>query len=204
MVCTIFILFSTKRSKMKKLDKFEELVEAFCKLPGIGKKSALRFAYYVGIENPFFGLNLSHSIQEAVSNLKKCLKCGGICENEICEICADFERERDKICIVENAKDILIFENNNIFKGLYFVLDDINDDILMKLENMIDENSVYELIFAMTPSVNSDGIMLYIEEKFSGKNLKFSKIAQGIPTGVSVENVDMLSLMKALNGRVKI
>lgn len=189
---------------MKELDKFEELVDAFCKLPGIGKKSALRFAYYVSIENPFFGLNLAHSIEEAVRNLKKCTKCGAICENEICEICADFDRERDKICIVENAKDILIFENNNIFKGLYFVLDDINDEKLVKLENMIDENNASELIFAMTPSVNSDGIMLYIEDKFEFKNLNFSKIAQGIPTGVSVENVDMLSLMKALNGRVKI
>ena len=185
--------------------KFDELVASFEKLPGVGKKSALKYAYYAGIENSFFGLNLAHCIEEAVKNLRRCVDCGGICESEICEICADFGRNRDKICVVESPKDIFIFENNNIFDGLYFVLDDVSEpEILTRLENMIDKNGANELIFALTPSINSDGIMLYIEDKFSHKNIKFSKIAQGIPTNVSIENVDMLSLMKAMNGRVEI
>ena len=184
--------------------KFDELVASFEKLPGVGKKSALKYAYFVGVENSFMGLNLAHGIEEAVKNLRRCEICGGICESEICEVCADFGRNRDKICIVETPKDIFIFENNNIFDGLYFVLDDVNDQILARLEKMIDENGSDELIFALTPSVNSDGIMLYIEDKLKHKSIKFSKIAQGIPTNVSLENVDMLSLIKAMNGRVGI
>ena len=184
---------------------FDELVACFEKLPGVGKKSALKYAYFAGIENPFFGLKLAHSIEEAVKNLRRCTACGGICESEICEICADLNRNKEKICVVESPKDIFIFENNNIFDGLYFVLDDVSDSgILGRLEKMIDENGCNELIFALTPSVNSDGIMLYVEDKFKDKNIKFSKIAQGIPTNVSIENVDMLSLIKAMNGRVEI
>ena len=183
---------------------FDELVASFEKLPGVGKKSALKYAYFVGVENSFAGLNLAHCIEEAVKNLSRCVDCGGICESEICEICADFGRNRDKICVVESPKDIFIFENNNIFDGLYFVLDDVNEQILSRLEKMIDENGSDELIFALTPSVNSDGIMLYIEDKLKHKSVKFSKIAQGIPTNVSLENVDMLSLIKAMNGRVGI
>ncbi|MBR6952866.1 MAG: recombination protein RecR, partial [Campylobacter sp.] len=169
--------------------KFDELVASFEKLPGVGKKSALKYAYFVGVENSFMGLNLAHCIEEAVKNLRRCEICGGICESEICEVCADFGRNRDKICIVETPKDIFIFENNNIFDGLYFVLDDVNEQILARLEKMIDENGSDELIFALTPSVNSDGIMLYIEDKLKHKSIKFSKIAQGIPTNVSLENV---------------
>ena len=172
---------------------FDELVASFEKLPGVGKKSALKYAYFVGVENSFAGLNLAHCIEEAVKNLRRCVSCGGICESEICEVCADFGRNRDKICIVESPKDIFIF-----------VLDDVNEQILSRLEKMIDENGSDELIFALTPSVNSDGIMLYIEDKLKHKSVKFSKIAQGIPTNVSLENVDMLSLIKAMNGRVGI
>lgn len=190
---------------MKKgIDKFEELVACFEKLPGVGKKSALRYAYFVSIENSFLGLNLAHNIEDAVHFLKRCASCGAICENEICDICADLERDRSKICIVENPKDILVLEKGKIFKGLYFTLDDISPEILDKLQNMIRQNNSKEIIFAITPGINSDGIMLYIEEKLKNFSLKFSKIAQGIPTGVALENVDMLSLIKAMDGRIDI
>lgn len=187
----------------KKVDKFEELVACFEKLPGVGKKSALRYAYFVSIQDSFLGLNLAHSIEDAVHFLKKCQICGAICENEICDVCADEERDKSKICIVENPKDILIFENSSIFDGLYFVLDDINMQNIQKLKSMIEQNGSIEIIFAMTPGINSDGIMLYIEDKLKDLDIKFSKIAQGIPTGVSIENVDMLSLTKALKDRIE-
>ena len=185
-------------------DKFEELVESFAKLPGVGKKSALRFAYFVSVQNSFLGLNLAHNIEQAIRGLKKCEICGAICEDEICAYCADDERESDKIVIVESPKDIFIFESNKIFSGKYFVLDDISEDSVEKLRAMIVANSTSELIFALTPGINSDGIMLFVEDKLRGLNLKFSKLAQGVPTGVSLDNVDMLSLMKAINGRTNI
>lgn len=186
---------------MKELTKFEELVGCFEKLPGVGKKSAIRYAYFVSIQDTFKGLNLAHCIEDAIKSLKKCEICGNICENEICEICSDSSRDKSKICVIESPKDIMIFEKNGIFDGIYFVLENINDENLEKLKNSIIKNKTQELIFAFTPGINSDAIMLYVEEKLKNLNISFSKIAQGIPTGVSLENVDMLSLIKAMSDR---
>ena len=83
------------------ISKFDELVEAFMKLPGVGKKSALRYAYHVSINDSFAGLNLAHCIEDAVKFLKRCSKCGALSEDEICEICADDQRNREILCIVE-------------------------------------------------------------------------------------------------------
>lgn len=182
------------------IDKFDDLVECFEKLPGVGKKSAIRYAYFVSLNNSFFGLKLAHSIENAVSGLRKCEICGGISENEICEICADDDRQNGLLCIVESPKDLLVIEQSGSYEGKYFVLEDAKN--IDKLINAINRNGTKEVIFALTPGINSDAIMLYIEDKLKNMGLKFSKIAQGIPTGVSLENVDMLSLIKALSGRM--
>ncbi|ASM38190.1 recombination protein RecR [Campylobacter sp. RM12327] len=190
---------------MKKgLEKFNELVEAFEKLPGVGKKSALRYAYFVSIKDISAGLSLAHRIEDASRKLRRCSICNGLSENEICDICADDDRNSDLLCVVENPKDILVFEQNGIYDGLYFVLDDINEENILNLKKCIEKNSSKELIFAFTPSINSDALIMFLEDKLSNFNLKFTKIAQGIPTGVSLENVDMLSLLKAIEGRTSI
>ncbi|MSN95788.1 recombination protein RecR [Campylobacter sp. FMV-PI01] len=189
---------------MKNLEKFENLVSSFEKLPGVGKKSALRFAYHVSLVDSFSGLNLAHSIEAAVMSLKRCQKCGFLSENEICDICIDETRENSLLCIVENPKDVLILEKSGIYNGLYFVLDDVNNEIIQKLVNLVSQNSIKEIVFALTPGINSDGIMLYVEDKLSQFNIHFTKIAQGIPTGVSLENIDMISLTKAMQDRMNI
>ncbi|MBR8462439.1 recombination protein RecR [Campylobacter sp. faydin G-105] len=187
----------------KNLEKFNELVDAFSKLPGVGKKSAARFAYFVSLQDTFSGLKLAQCIEDAVRCLKRCERCGGLSENEICDICADTSRDTSKIIIVETPKDILVFEQNGIYNGIYFVLDDIDDRAIARLKNLIELNSANEIIFAFTPGLNSDALMLYVEDKLTLRGLKFSKIAQGVPTGVSLENVDMLSLLKAYESRTK-
>ncbi|AJB45709.1 recombination mediator RecR [Campylobacter fetus] len=183
----------------QKLEKFNELVSCFEKIPGVGKKSALKYAYHVALGDSFFGLNLAHTIEDAVRFLRHCSMCGGISENEICDICSDINRDKTTLCIVETPKDILTIEHSNSFSGLYFVFDDANK--LDKLKSNIKENGINELIFALTPSINSDGMMLYIEDKLKDFDVSFTKIAQGIPTGVSLENVDILSLSKAIKDR---
>jgi len=184
------------------IEKFDNLVECFEKLPGIGKKSAVRYAYFVSLNNSFLGLKLAHSIEDAISGLQKCEICGGISENEICDVCADDSRENELLCIVESPKDMLVIEQSNSFGGKYFVLEDAQN--ISKLIAAISRNGTKEIIFALTPSINSDAVMLYIEDKLANLGLKFSKIAQGIPTGVSLENIDMLSLIKALKGRMDV
>lgn len=190
--------------KHKSSEKFNELVQSFANLPTIGKKTAIRLAYFVSMKNHLLGTKLAHDIENAIRFIKPCEKCGSLSENELCEICTDTERDRSILCIVENAKDVLILEESGSFEGLYFVLDELDDEKIAKLRQMLQEFGVKELVFALTHSVNSEAMSLFIEDKLKDLNLKFSKIAQGIPSGVNLENVDFISLHKAMVFRTRL
>jgi len=148
-------------------------------------------------------MKLVNSIESAVKSIKKCQTCGGLSENEICEICLDEQRDDKKLCIVENAKDIFVLEENNLFDGRYFVLDNLEKESVESLKKRAKKN-VKEMIFALTPSLSNDAVILFIEDNLKDLDIEFTKIAQGVPTGVHLENVDMLSLAKAMDLRVKI
>jgi len=185
------------------LEKFNRLVEALQELPTIGKKSATRLAYFMIMNDTYVGLKISHAIEDAIGSLKKCRVCGGMSEDELCHICCDEARDTSLLCIVENAKDILLLEENGLFDGRYFVLESLEEFSLSHLENIV-KDGVEEILFALTPSIANDAVILYIEDKLSSYNVHFSKIAQGVPTGVSLENIDLLSLTRALEDRVKV
>lgn len=184
-------------------EKFEKLLESIQKVPSIGKKSAIKIAYHLVFEDSFLGLNLAHRLEEAISELKKCALCGNVSDHEICYICADDDRDNAKLCIVASVKDLFVIEESNSFNGTYFVFDAIEHDRLDELRALIVKRSVAEVIFAFTPSVQTDGFIVYLEDRLNDLDLTFTKIAQGVPTGVSLENVDTLSLSKALISRVK-
>ena len=150
------------------------------------------------------GAKLAQDIENAIRFIKPCSKCGALSENELYEICADDERDRDLLCLVEDAKDILILEESGSFNGLYFVLDELNDEKVAKLRAMILEFSVKELVFALTHSVNAEAMGFFVEDRLADLNLSMSKIAQGVPSGVHLENVDFISLHKAMVFRTKL
>ncbi len=185
------------------LQKFNKLVDALEALPTIGKKSATRLAYYMIMNDTFAGMKIAHAIEDAIGSLRKCSMCGGMSEDELCAICADETRNHSVLCIVENAKDILLLEENGLFDGRYFVLESLDEFDLDHLEQIV-QQGVEEIVFALTPSIANDAVMLYIEDKLRGYTIHFSKIAQGVPTGVSLENIDLLSLTRALEDRVHI
>ena len=187
----------------RSLDKFNALVESLQSLPTIGQKSATRLAYHMVMHDSFGAMKLAHAIENALGTLRKCTYCGGISEDELCDICSDEMRDKEVVCMVEDAKDILVLEEHHIFSGRYYVLGSLDTLDIAHLRNVLSDG-VKELLFALTPSVASDAAILYIEDKLSDLPIRFSKIAQGVPTGVSLENVDMLSLSRALEGRVKI
>ncbi len=189
--------------KQKGLEKFNNLVDALSALPTVGKKSALRFAYHMVLNDSFMALKLAHAIENAVTHIRRCEECGGLSEDEICDICIDEHRDSKKLCIVESAKDIFIIEEGGIYDGKYFVLENLDEEQIDRLKRLI-EGRVEEVIFAFTPSLANDGVILFIEDKLKDFDLTFTKIAQGVPTGVNLENVDLLSLSKAINDRVKI
>ena len=188
----------------KGLEKFYDLVESFEMLPTIGKKSAIRLAYHIVTENTYIGMKLAHSIETAVRDIKQCTKCYAMSENEICEICLDEDRDEKTLCIVQSAKDIFIIEESKQFSGKYFVIESLEDEIITNLVKLVEKAEVNHILFAVTPSLANDAFILYIEDRLKNKNITFTKIAQGVPTGVSLENVDILSLSKAITGQIKI
>ncbi len=188
----------------RSLEKFNRLVDALEQLPTIGKKSATRLAYHMVAKDSFNALRLSHAIEDAIRSIRKCRKCGGMSEDELCTICCDETRESSLLCIVESAKDILLLEENGLFSGRYFVLEELDEASISRLKKLVKEERVEEIIFALTPSVQNDALILYIEDKLADERIVFTRIAQGVPTGVSLENIDILSLGKALDDRVKV
>jgi len=188
----------------KGLEKFYDLVESFEMLPSIGKKSAIRLAYHIVTENTYVGMKLAHSIETAVRDIKQCTKCHAMSENELCEICLDEDRDETTICIVQSAKDIFTIEESKQFSGKYFVIESLEDQLIKDLYKLVEKSEVTNILFAITPSLANDAFILYIEDRLKDKNIAFTKIAQGIPTGVSLENVDIISLSKAIMGQIKI
>ena len=192
------------------LKAFADLIAALEKLPTIGKKSAQKMAYSLCVENKFLGLNIAHAIENAALVVKKCHKCLGLSESEICEICLDDTRQNGELCIVANSRDIFIIEEIGEFQGRYFVLDsqqDLEQIDFSLLNHRIQAESIHEIIFALTPSLANEAIMLYIEDRIKAPlhtPLQFSKIAQGVPTGIGLDSIDQLSLLAALNSRVKL
>jgi recombination protein RecR len=187
----------------RNLEKFNRLVDALQELPTIGKKSATRLAYYMIMNDTYSGMKIAHAIEDAIGSLRKCRICGGMSEDELCSICADEGRDATLLCIVENAKDILLLEENGLFDGKYYVLDSLDENRIADLEVVV-KNGVEEILFALTPSIANDAVILFIEDKLSAYKVHFSKIAQGVPTGVSLENIDLLSLTRALEDRVSV
>lgn len=187
------------------MKSFNLLVEQLEQIPSIGRKSALKIAYTLAIENKILALNIAHCIEGAIQQVGVCEICGGMAEGAICEICDDSVRlYHQSLCIVQSPKDILTLEELNIFSGSYFVAQSVKEVDFDNLRAKIAEYEKSEIIFAFSPSLGTEAMMLYIEDKLQGLNLTFSKIAQGIPTGVGLDNIDKLSLQRAMDNRVKI
>ena len=195
---------------MKKLD---ELIEVFGKLPGIGKKSAMRIAFDILEKNEIEIENILSTIKDAYTSIKHCSICGNLCEGEICEICSSEKRDKSVICIVESVKDVIAFEKSETYNGLYHVLggkidplngvtiEDLNISELMK---RLDEKDVEEVILALNPDMEGETTALYLIKMIKNKDIKVSQIASGIPMGGNIEFTDMATLGRSLEGRREI
>lgn len=188
--------------KSRALEPFNNLIDAFAALPGVGEKSAVKLAYHIVTTGSYDGMKLSHAIEQAVESIQRCSRCNNLSRDELCHICSDDLRDSTKVCLVESAKDTLTIEKLGQYNGRYYVLSDIDTFDLVHLREAL--KGVDELIFAFAPSIASDTMMLYIESQLEDMNLQFTKIAQGVPTGISLESVDTLSLARAIEDRVSI
>lgn len=188
----------------------KNLIESFKMLPGIGEKTAERMAFFIldfDEENVEF---FSESLLNAKNNIRKCSICNNFTDNDICDICADKTRNNEILCIVEDPKNIYMFEKNGVFNGYYHVienlispLDGINpEDIgLEKLLKRIKKNNFKEIIIAVKPSIEGETTSLYIKRVLEGLNIKITRIASGIPIGADMEYIDALTLERAILDR---
>lgn len=191
-------------------NSLKNLIESFKLLPGIGEKSAERMAFYVlglDIEKVSF---FSDSLTEVKEKIKKCPICNNITENEKCSICSDESRNKDYLCILEDVKNIFMFEKIGNYHGYYHVLDSLIDPLeginpedigLEKLLKRIKENSFKEVIIAIKPSIEGETTGLYIKKLLEGMNVKVTRIASGIPIGAEFEYIDSITLERAFNDR---
>jgi recombination protein RecR len=186
-----------------------ELIEALRCMPGIGKKSAQRIAYHLLQRNREAARTLSRSLLAAMDNIGHCERCRTFSEDSLCVICLSDKRDRSLLCIVESPADVYIVEEAG-FRGMYFVLmghlsplDGIGpDDLgLNKLEHLLDEGDIEEVILATSTTVEGEATAHFISEMVRKRKLRVSRIAHGVPMGGELEYVDSSTLSHALAGR---
>lgn len=188
----------------------KNVIDCLKDLPGIGEKTAERFAFsLVGFSNEKL-TSFSEALVEIRDKIGNCVICGNITDNEVCYICSDKERNDNIIFVVEKAKDVSLFEKINIYNGKYHVLgglispldgiapDDININSLI---DRIKNGNVNEVIIALKPSIEGETTMQYIKKLLENCDVKVTRIATGVPIGTDIEYIDSMTLEFALEGR---
>lgn len=198
---------------MKYPNTIQNLIECFRRLPGIGDKTAERLALSVlEIDDDTVKL-FSDSLKDSKTKIRRCKICNNLSEDELCEICKNNDRNKELLCVVEEPKNVILFERLNIYDGYYHVLgglispiDGINPEDI-NISNLIDrikKNKVKEVILALKPSVEGETTSLYISKLLESMDVKVTKIAHGIPLGAEIDYVDSLTLEMALENRMDI
>ena len=189
------------------------IIECFKKFPGIGEKTAERMALAtLTMEEDALEL-FSKSLKNIKTKIKKCEKCGSLTENKLCEICEDDKRNHETMCVVEECKNVILFEKIGSYRGVYHVLEGLispleginpEDIHIDKLIKRIKDEKIKEVILALKPSIEGETTALYISKMLEKENVKVSKIAHGIPMGAEIEYIDPLTLEMAMEDRREI
>lgn len=187
-----------------------KLIEAFSALPGVGPKTASRLTYYLLRAPDELSSNLSEALAKLKSETTFCSNCGNITVDDPCPICSDPKRDHRLIAVVEEPLDLLAIERTGTYEGAYHVLhgaispvngigpDDLN---LRQLVKRVDEGQVIEVIIATNPGQEGDATSFYLQKILTGKGVKVTRLARGLPMGGDLEYVDPVTLMRALQGR---
>lgn len=194
-------------------ESLNNLIGEFQKLPTIGRKSAERLAMNI-VERDKVDINdFSKALMEVKEKIHKCEICGNLTEQEICDVCKDITRDEDFICVVEDVKDLIAIEKSGAFHGKYHVLggliapsdgigpDELNIDKLLK---RIDDEGINEIILAISSTIEGETTTLFLTSLLNEKDVRVSKIAQGIPVGSNLEYFDQLTLERAIEDRREI
>lgn len=185
------------------------LINYLKKLPGVGTKTAERFAFEL-IKWEKYELSDFGNLLSALKNqIKKCDTCGCLIENN-CTFCDEAKRDTKKLCIVSSFRDVFLFENANLYNGIYHIVDNLlspilgmNSDVLKleKVKKRIENFKIEEVIIALDSTVEGDATSLYIKEELKSYSLKISRLAFGLPMGTSLDYIDGGTLTQAFVGR---
>ena len=188
----------------------ERLIEQFAKLPGIGRKGATRLAYQVLAMDSAQALEFAQAIEQAHTKIHRCRVCQNFTENEVCSICADENRDKSTICVVETPRDVTAFERTREYRGLYHVLhglispmDGIGAEHLTVKELLarLTESEVKELIMATNPTVEGEATAMYLARLVKPFGIKVTRLAYGLPVGGNLEYADEVTLGRSLANR---
>lgn len=190
----------------------EDAVNQISKLPGIGRKTALRLVLHLIKDRPENTFALTESLNKLRSQIQYCTCCNNISDAETCHICASHKRERSIVCIVEDSRDVMAIENTAQYTGLYHVLGGVISPIHgvgpadLKIESLISrlnngDNQIREVILALSPTMEGDTTAFYINKRIKDLPVKVSVIARGVPVGGDLEYADEITLGRSIVGR---
>lgn len=192
-------------------EPIERLIEYFRSLPGVGKKTAQRYAFYIIENNRDKAENFAKAIVEVKDKVKLCKECGNYSAGDICPICQ--RRNQKLVCVVQEPKDIVSMEKVKSFDGVYHVLFGCinplenkgpNDIKIKELLARVNKNGVEEVIMATNPDVEGEATAMYIAKILKPMGVKVTRLAQGISIGSDIEFADEVTLEKALKSRQEI
>lgn len=188
----------------------ETLVTEFARLPGIGRKTALRLALFCLQQGGERALGLARALEQVQANSRFCEDCGNLSEQPLCGICSNPRRDQGLVCVVETLQDLLAVERAGEYRGLYHILggalsplDGIGPEQLSirRLGQRLARGGIRELILATNSTVEGDATVLYLQREFQHLPVRLSRLARGVPIGGSLDYIDTLTLARALDGR---
>ena len=192
-------------------ERFKKIIDIYEKLPGVGNKTAQRFAFTL--------LNLDNETLDAyaeafkeLKKLKRCEVCGFLSDDDMCPICKDIKRDHNVIMVVSSAQDLIAIEKTNTYKGTYHILNgllSISKGIYpedLSIEHLLERinDNTKEIIIATPPTMDGEMTALYLNKVIKNKNVLITRLANGLPMGASLDYTDELTLIKAMDNRKKI
>lgn len=188
----------------------ENAVNELAKLPGVGQRTALRFALHLLKQNEDNTIQLAKSLISLVSEIKHCKRCNNLSDSEICSICANPQRQNDTICVVENIREVMAIESTHQYKGLYHVLGGVispiegigvGDIAIEQLIKRVEQEEIKEIILALPTTMEGDTTSFYINKLLENHNIKISAIARGVAIGDKIEYADEQTLARSILNR---
>lgn len=189
----------------------EQAVEAISKLPGVGKKTALRYVLHIVKNDLQSAMQLSNSISQLKTELKFCKVCHNITEKELCDVCSNPLRDKSIICVVQDYRDVLAIENTGLYKGNYHVLGGLISPMdgigpgQLNIENLVkrvSDGEAKEIILALNTTMEGETTSFFVFKKLAPYNVNLSAIARGIAVGDELEYTDEITLGRSITNRV--